>query len=47
MEEVFMKGSRYFDSHIISILRQAESGGKVLDLCREHGMSAATFYKWL
>lgn len=46
MEEVFMKGSRYFDSHIISILRQAESGGKVPDLCREHGMSAATFYKW-
>mgnify|MGYP002528220759 FL=1 len=46
MEEVFMKESRYSDSQIIGILRQAGSGGKVPDLCREHGMSAATFYKW-
>jgi len=46
MEEVFMKESRYSDSQIIGILRQAESVGKVPDLCREHGMSAATFYKW-
>ena len=41
-----MKESRYSDSQIIGILRQAESVGKVPDLCREHGMSAATFYKW-
>jgi len=41
-----MKGSRYSDSQIVSILRQVESGGKVPDLYREHGMSAATFYKW-
>jgi len=41
-----MKKSRYSDSQIIGILRQAEAGAKVPDLCREHGMSDATFYKW-
>ena len=41
-----MKKSRYSDSQIISILKQAEGGTPVPDLCREHGMSSATFYKW-
>ncbi len=41
-----MKKSRYTDSQIINILKQAEGGAKVPDLCREHGMSDATFYKW-
>ncbi len=41
-----MKQSRYSDSQIMSILKQAESGIPVLALCREHGMSSATFYKW-
>jgi len=41
-----MKKSKYPDSQIISILNQAESGVCVPDLCREHGMSSATFYKW-
>jgi putative transposase len=41
-----MKKSRYSDSQIINILKQAEAGAKVPDLCREHGMSDATFYKW-
>lgn len=41
-----MKKSRYSDSQIISILKQAEAGTKVSDLCREHGMSDASFYKW-
>ena len=41
-----MKRSRYSDSQIISILKQAEAGTAVADLCREHGMSDATFYKW-
>ena len=41
-----MKKSRYSDSQIINILRQGEAGAKVPDLCREHGMSDATFYKW-
>ena len=41
-----MKRSKYSDSQIISILEQAEAGTPVPDLCREHGMSNATFYKW-
>jgi len=41
-----MKKSRYTDSQILSILKQNESGVTVSDLCREHGMSSATFYKW-
>jgi putative transposase len=41
-----MKKSRYTDSQIINILKQAEAGTKVPDLCRAHGMSDATFYKW-
>lgn len=41
-----MKKSRYTDSQILSILKQAEAGTPVPELCREHGMSSATFYKW-
>ena len=41
-----MKKSRYSDSQILNILKQAEAGGPVPALCREHGMSSATFYKW-
>lgn len=41
-----MKKSRYTDSQIIAILKQAKSGAPVPELCREHGMSSATFYKW-
>jgi len=41
-----MKTSRYSDSQILSILKQAESGTPVPALCREHGMSNASFYKW-
>ena len=41
-----MKKSRYSDSQIISILKQAEGGTPVPELCREHGMSNASFYKW-
>jgi putative transposase len=41
-----MKTSRFTDSQIIAILRQAEAGSPVPDLCREHGISNATFYKW-
>jgi putative transposase len=41
-----MKKSRYSDSQIINILRQAEAGTPVPELCREHGMSNASFYKW-
>ena len=41
-----MKKSRYTDSQIMAILKQAEAGTPVPELCREHGMSSATFYKW-
>lgn len=41
-----MKKSRYNDSQILSILKQNESGTSVPDLCREHGISSAAFYKW-
>lgn len=41
-----MKTSRYSDSQILAILNQAESGTPVPALCREHGMSSASFYKW-
>jgi len=41
-----MKTSRFSDSQILSILKQAESGIPVTQLCRDHGMSSATFYKW-
>jgi len=41
-----MKKSRYTDSQIMAILKQAEAGTPVPELCREYGMSSATFYKW-
>jgi len=41
-----MKRSRFTDSQILTILKQAEGGSPVPDLCREHGISSATFYKW-
>jgi putative transposase len=41
-----MKTSRFSDSQIIAILKQAEAGSPVPELCREHGISNATFYKW-
>jgi putative transposase len=37
---------RFSESQIISILKQAEGGTPVPQLCREHGMSNASFYKW-
>jgi len=41
-----MKKSRYSDSQILAIIKQAESGVPISELCREHGMSNASFYKW-
>jgi putative transposase len=41
-----MKKSRYTDSQIINILKPAEAGTPVPNLCREHGISSASFYKW-
>jgi len=41
-----MKKSKYSDGQIMAILKQAENGVPVADLCRDHGMSSASFYKW-
>ena len=41
-----MKTSRFSDSQIIAILNEAEGGTPVPELCRNHGISTATFYKW-
>jgi len=41
-----MKRPRYSDSQVMAILKQAEAGTPVPELCREHGMSSANFYKW-
>ncbi|NWG92814.1 MAG: IS3 family transposase [Parvularculaceae bacterium] len=41
-----MKKSRFTDAQILAILKQGENGVAVADLCREHGISAATYYNW-
>lgn len=41
-----MKSSRMTDSQIMAILKQAEAGIPAPELCREHNMSIASFYKW-
>jgi putative transposase len=45
-EILLMKRTRFSDSQILSILKQAAGGVPVAQLCREHGMSGASFYKW-
>ena len=41
-----MKRSRFTDEQIIAIVKEQEAGAKAVDLCRKHGISDATFYKW-
>lgn len=41
-----MKKSRFTDSQIIAVFKQAQAGTSVPELCREHDISSATFYKW-
>ena len=41
-----MKRSRFTEEQIIAILREQETGVPVADLCRKHGLSSLTFYKW-
>ena len=44
--QVAMRKSKFTEHQIVSILKQQEAGVKVADLCREHGISNATFYQW-
>jgi putative transposase len=41
-----MKRSRFSDEQIIAIVKEQEAGTKTADVCRKHGISDATFYKW-
>lgn len=41
-----MKKAQFTDSQILAILKQAEGGVPISELCREHGMAQSTFYKW-
>ena len=41
-----MKRTRFTEEQIIAVLREQESGAKAADVCRKHGVSQATFYKW-
>ena len=41
-----MKAKKYTEEQIIAVLKEGEAGAKVADLCRKHGMSAATYYNW-
>jgi putative transposase len=41
-----MRKSKFSESKIVSLLKEAEAGRKVSDICREHGVSSATFYQW-
>lgn len=41
-----MKQSRFAEEQIIGLLREHEAGADTADVCRKHGISSATFYKW-
>ena len=41
-----MKGKRFSEEQIIWVLKEAESGAKVIDVCRKYGISDVTYYNW-
>ncbi len=45
-EEIPMKKTRFTQAQIIAVLRQMVGGVPAAELCRDHGMSSATLYKW-
>jgi len=41
-----MKRGRFTETQIVSILKEADAGGRVKEICRQHGISDATYYNW-
>ena len=41
-----MRQRRFTEEQIIGVLKQAEAGMKTAEICRQHGISSATYYKW-
>jgi len=41
-----VKKSRFTEQQIVGVLKESDAGAKTADLCRKHGVSSATFYKW-
>lgn len=41
-----MRQSKFKETQIVALLKEAEAGRKVAEICREHGISSATFYQW-
>ena len=41
-----MRKSRFTEARIVAILKEADAGMKVKELCRKHGIADATYYKW-